>query len=203
MRRTGRTDIATFDIHSRKSQPQRDKALAAFRSTDKSVLFASDVAARGLDVPDVTAVFQIGAPPNAEQCSYFSRCFALYVLNSSYLLLDVHRVGRTARAGKQGRGFLLLSKDQRAYMNMREMKELPVVPVDANSALLSPAAISQWHASIETAFVGMDNKLKEQAYQVSLIFLPSRSVSVHFAVTDSLTMYVGLDRLPQELCRQV
>lgn len=91
----------------------------------------------------------------------------LAMIMTLVLILDVHRIGRTARAGKEGRAFLLLSIDQEPYMKLKDMRSLPVVPADLSTTVLSPASLSQWHESIERAFVGMDNQLKEQAYQVS------------------------------------
>ena len=57
-----------YEIHSRMSQPKRMKATEAFRTSPTGVLFSSDVTARGIDIPGVTAVVQVGLPSNAEQC---------------------------------------------------------------------------------------------------------------------------------------
>lgn len=70
-------------IHGDKSQGQRDRALRAFKSNDVNVLVATDVAARGIDIPDVDHVINFDIPNVAEQY--------------------VHRIGRTARAGREGR----------------------------------------------------------------------------------------------------
>ncbi|QPC41602.1 DEAD/DEAH box helicase [Kaustia mangrovi] len=69
-------------IHGNKSQGQRDRAIKAFRSGDIRVLVATDVAARGIDIPGVARVYNYDLPEVAE----------------SY----VHRIGRTARAGAEG-----------------------------------------------------------------------------------------------------
>jgi len=69
-------------IHGNKSQGQRDRALKGFRDGEVRVLVATDVAARGIDVPGVSHVFNFDLPTVAE----------------SY----VHRIGRTARAGREG-----------------------------------------------------------------------------------------------------
>jgi len=69
-------------IHGNKSQGQRDRALKGFRDGEVRVLVATDVAARGIDVPGVSHVFNFDLPNVAE----------------SY----VHRIGRTARAGREG-----------------------------------------------------------------------------------------------------
>jgi ATP-dependent RNA helicase RhlE len=71
-------------IHGNKSQGQRDRALKGFRDGEVRVLVATDVAARGIDVPGVSHVFNFDLPNVAE----------------SY----VHRIGRTARAGREGVG---------------------------------------------------------------------------------------------------
>ncbi|KAF8321629.1 DEAD-domain-containing protein [Clavulina sp. PMI_390] len=145
LQRVGRQDIIPFEIHSRKSQPQREKALAGFRTAEGSILFSSDVTARGIDVPDVSAVFQIGLPANGEQY--------------------VHRVGRTARAGKGGRAFLLLSSDQQIYMNTPDMKKLPILP--ASQDVLNNERIAPWKVLVDEVMrsPAVDNRAKGQAYQ--------------------------------------
>ncbi len=74
--------FAAASIHGNKSQSQRERALKAFRDGEMRVLVATDVAARGIDIPGVTHVYNYDLPTVAE----------------SY----VHRIGRTARAGKDG-----------------------------------------------------------------------------------------------------
>ena len=51
-----------FEIHSKKSQPQRTATSEQFRTCQSGILFSSDVSARGMDYPDVTFVLQVGAP---------------------------------------------------------------------------------------------------------------------------------------------
>jgi ATP-dependent RNA helicase DeaD len=63
-------------------QPERERVMAAFRKGDLRVLIATNVAARGLDIPDVTHVVNFDLPQNTEEY--------------------VHRIGRTARAGRAG-----------------------------------------------------------------------------------------------------
>ena len=74
------------EIHGDRSQGQREAALNAFRSGRADVLVATDVASRGIDVPDVAHVIQYDLPTTAAD-------FDAYV----------HRIGRTGRAGKAGR----------------------------------------------------------------------------------------------------
>ena len=88
--------IQAGSIHGNKSQPQRDKAIAAFKKGTIKVLVATDVAARGLDIPDVKHVYNYELPNVPE----------------AY----VHRIGRTARAGKEGAAV--------AFCSMEEMEDL-------------------------------------------------------------------------------
>ncbi|MFK7837792.1 MAG: DEAD/DEAH box helicase [Sulfitobacter sp.] len=86
---------AGFDaasIHGNKSQGQRDRAIAGFKSGDITVLVATDVAARGLDIPDVKHVYNYELPNVPDQY--------------------VHRIGRTARAGKDGSAVAFCAPDE-------------------------------------------------------------------------------------------
>lgn len=77
-----REGLVTTALHGDKSQDERLKALEAFKSGGVDLLVATDVAARGLDIKDVPAVFNFDIPFNAEDY--------------------VHRIGRTGRAGASG-----------------------------------------------------------------------------------------------------
>jgi ATP-dependent RNA helicase RhlE len=85
--------IRAAAIHGNKSQVQREKALAAFRSARVRALVATDIAARGIDVDDVTHVVNFELPDVPE----------------SYL----HRIGRTARAGTAGAAISLCDAEER------------------------------------------------------------------------------------------
>ncbi|MCL4369461.1 MAG: DEAD/DEAH box helicase, partial [Chloroflexi bacterium] len=86
-------------LHGDMSQPVREKVLRAFRAGQTEVLVATDVAARGLDIPDVSPVVNFDLPPDPE---YY-----------------VHRIGRTARFGRQGEAI--------TFVNPWEMRELRVI----------------------------------------------------------------------------
>ena len=79
-------------MHGNKSQGQRERALAGFESGEVEALVATDVAARGLDVDDITHVINFDAP--ADRDGY------------------IHRVGRTGRAGRTGIGVTFVVADQ-------------------------------------------------------------------------------------------
>ena len=83
-------------IHGNKSQGQRQRALEAFRESHINVLIATDVAARGIDIPRVSHVFNYEIPNVPEQY--------------------VHRIGRTARAQQSGIAHAFVAQDERAYL---------------------------------------------------------------------------------------
>ncbi|OWA51586.1 putative ATP-dependent RNA helicase DDX4 [Hypsibius exemplaris] len=81
----GINGISSTTIHGGRSQEQREAALADFKLGRKSVLVATNVAARGLDIPDVQHVINWDLPKNAQEMSEY-----------------VHRIGRTGRVGNKG-----------------------------------------------------------------------------------------------------
>ncbi len=85
-------DVASVAMHGDKSQGQRERALARFEDGDVATLVATDVAARGIDVDDITHVVNFDAP--ADRDTY------------------VHRIGRTGRAGRSGAGISFVLADQ-------------------------------------------------------------------------------------------
>ncbi|MEM7599340.1 MAG: DEAD/DEAH box helicase [Pseudomonadota bacterium] len=89
-------------IHGDKSQGQRDKAIKAFRDGKAKILVATDVAARGIDIPGVGYVINYDLPNAAE----------------SY----VHRIGRTARAGLDGTAISFCSPEERGQL--RDIEKL-------------------------------------------------------------------------------
>jgi ATP-dependent RNA helicase RhlE len=95
-------NIPANAIHGNKSQPQRERAISAFKSGDVKVLIATDIAARGIDIPGVSHVVNFDLPDVPEQY--------------------VHRIGRTARAGADGIAIAFCSPDERG--NLRDIERL-------------------------------------------------------------------------------
>jgi len=96
VKKLGQRGIAANAIHGNKSQPQRQRALDEFRRGKTQILVATDVAARGIDIPGVSHVINYELPNVPEQY--------------------VHRIGRTARAGKEGVAIAFCAEDERAYL---------------------------------------------------------------------------------------
>jgi superfamily II DNA/RNA helicase len=86
-----RDGLKTAALHGDKSQDERLKSLDAFKRGEVDLLVATDVAARGLDIADLPAVFNFDVPFNAEDY--------------------VHRIGRTGRAGASGLAVTLVTRD--------------------------------------------------------------------------------------------
>ena len=105
------------------SQSQRERTLGAFRAGRLTSLVATDVAARGLDIPDVAQVIHYELPVNP----------------NSY----VHRAGRTGRAEKEGSTFLILSQaEEREYLRMVRQLRIQTTKLSLPAlATLPPAAV--------------------------------------------------------------
>ena len=109
VRALGRAGIASEAIHGNKAQNARTRTLKAFRSGKLQILVATDIAARGIDVDEITHVFNYDIPDVAE----------------TY----VHRIGRTARAGSTGIAISFCDQDETKNLRAIERlmkRELPV-----------------------------------------------------------------------------
>ncbi|MEZ5970360.1 MAG: DEAD/DEAH box helicase [Hyphomonadaceae bacterium] len=115
-------ESAGFDadaIHGNKSQGQRIRALDAFKKGQTRILVATEVAARGIDVDDITHVINFDLPNVPEQY--------------------VHRIGRTARAGTDGIAISFCAPDERAYLRDIEKLTKQAVPVlETDMSLRAP-----------------------------------------------------------------
>lgn len=101
-----REGYAAISIHGDKSQPERDYVLAEFRTGKSSILVATDVAARGLDVEDVKFVINFDYPNSSEDY--------------------VHRIGRTGRCQQAGTAYAFFTSN-----NQRQAKDLIAVLEEA------------------------------------------------------------------------
>jgi len=93
---------SAVEIHSDRSLPQRRKALDNFKVGKNRILVATDIAARGIDVSDISIVINYDLPQNSEDY--------------------VHRIGRTGRAGLTGRAISFVTPDQKG--NIRQIERL-------------------------------------------------------------------------------
>ena len=106
-------------LHGKLSQPKRLGALNKFKAGQRNILVATDVASRGLDIPNVDMVINFDIPSNGKDY--------------------VHRVGRTARAGKAGRSVAFVTQyDVEAYQRLELLlaQKLPAFPCDEETVLV-------------------------------------------------------------------
>jgi ATP-dependent RNA helicase RhlE len=107
-----KANIEAHAIHGNKSQNAREKALDQFRDGKANVLVATDIAARGIDVPEISHVVNYDLPNIPE----------------SY----VHRIGRTARAGRDGIAISFCDDEEREYLRDIEKLIKKRIPVAGN-----------------------------------------------------------------------
>jgi superfamily II DNA/RNA helicase len=108
-----RDGLRTAALHGDKSQDERLKSLAAFKAGEVDLLVATDVAARGLDITDLPAVFNFDVPFHAEDY--------------------VHRIGRTGRAGASGLAVTLVTRDDSRMVSDIERlikKKIDIEPIE-------------------------------------------------------------------------
>lgn len=101
--------FAAASIHGNKSQGQRERAITAFKEGKVRVLVATDVAARGIDIPGVRYVYNFDLPNVAENY--------------------VHRIGRTARAGADGNSVAFCAPDEMVDLRDIEKAMKETIPV--------------------------------------------------------------------------
>ncbi|KAF8423261.1 DEAD/DEAH box helicase [Tirmania nivea] len=146
-----------IEIHSRLSQPQRERAARKFREGTSAVLFSSDVVARGMDFPDVTHVFQVGSPRSLEQY--------------------IHRIGRTGRGNNSGMGYILLAdiekasalKELRPGVKLIDYNEhSAIADIDMSKECVLPKAAAEALTRVMEASQAIEDDLKRGAYLANL-----------------------------------
>ena len=100
--------VLITSLHGKMTQKKRMKTYNSFLEQEGGVLFCTDVAARGIDIPDMDWIVQFDPPQDP---SFF-----------------VHRVGRTARAGRRGKSLIFLLPKESAYVNLlRDTRKVPIL----------------------------------------------------------------------------
>jgi ATP-dependent RNA helicase DeaD len=125
-------------IHGGMSQPQRDRVMQAFRTGQTELLVATDVAARGLDIPSVSHVINFDLPSSAE--------------------VYVHRIGRTGRAGREGEAVTILDpREERLLRSIEQITKakVTVAPVPSAADLLAKR-LERTRAAVQQAMQADD-----------------------------------------------
>ena len=113
--------FAAVPLHGQLSQAKRLAALHKFKAGERSILIATDVASRGLDIPSVDLVINYELPANSKDY--------------------IHRVGRTARAGGAGRALLFLLPEELAFLKYLKLARVPLSEYEVPQAKLAPVQV--------------------------------------------------------------
>lgn len=131
-------------IHGDLDQSHRMRTLDGFRDGSLRFLVASDVAARGLDIPDVTHVFNYDVPSHAEDY--------------------VHRIGRTGRAGKKGTTMMIcVPRDEKNFADIERLVEMEIPRIDNPKPAKAPKAAAPKPVETKSAEPKSDDKPKREA----------------------------------------
>lgn len=144
-----RVAITCETMHSDKNQNQRDNIMKSFRNGKSKILIATDISARGIDIPDIDMVINYDLPEQAENY--------------------VHRVGRTGRADRKGTAISFCSIEEKELLNEiqgfinDEIKVIKINNADYEQTIdLSENSDHDWQALIDEndAFVNKKKKFK-------------------------------------------
>lgn len=140
--------FSVVPINGNMSQSARLGALNKFRAGNKSILVATNVAARGLDIPQVDVVINYSVPDNAAEY--------------------VHRVGRTARAGRSGKAITMCAQyDVVRYTNIEKEvhgdKKLPEYPIDKEGVMLLMGSIDEAQRQAKISMARLHEKMGKRS----------------------------------------
>ncbi|OIO99627.1 MAG: RNA helicase [Bacteroidetes bacterium CG2_30_33_31] len=138
-----RADIITDTIHSDKEQAERNLCMKNFRSGELKVLIATDISARGIDIPDVDYVINYDMPESPEQY--------------------VHRVGRTGRGRQKGQAYSFCSSEEKDLLaTIEERLGKPIERIEISK--------NDYQYTIESAVDKSQDwkKLMKEVYQEDL-----------------------------------
>ncbi|XP_027852332.2 probable ATP-dependent RNA helicase DDX10 [Aphis gossypii] len=168
-----RPGTSLLALYGTMHQTKRMAVYESFSRKQRSVLFATDIAARGLDFPAVNWVVQLDCPENANEY--------------------IHRAGRTARFQKSGESLLVLLPSELAILEQLKNKKIPISEIKVN-----PNKLTSIQRTLE-ATLAKDHILKESAqrafvsYIKSVFLMKDKSVfDVSALDTDSFASSLGL-----------
>ncbi|MCL4436285.1 MAG: DEAD/DEAH box helicase [Thaumarchaeota archaeon] len=136
-------------LHGDLSQSQRDHSMRLFRSGRVNILVATDVASRGIDIPQVDCVINYEVPQNST--------------------LYFHRVGRTARAGDTGKAFTLVSEREYGdFVHIRSLTKAEIKPLRPEDEKTAPSGShTQYSNRIERRRGRDDNRRRSRGFRQS------------------------------------
>lgn len=161
--------LTIVGFHGKMVAKKRTLVYQKFKHVDSGVMFSTDVAARGLDLPDVDWIVQLAAPKDP---AFF-----------------VHRVGRTARAGRKGGALLFITPEEEAYVELLRGRGVPLRCAAELSDLAPVDDVGATQpATAQTATVPSDkppSKKKQKQAAATEATAPSSSSSSSAAATDA------------------
>ncbi|KZF24119.1 DEAD-domain-containing protein [Xylona heveae TC161] len=143
----GLAGLTAGELHGSMSQEQRMKSLEAFRNGKVSFLLATDVASRGLDIKGIETVINYEAPQSHE--------------------IYLHRVGRTARAGRSGRACTIAAEPDRKIVKAA-VKTGRNQGAKIVSRLIGPSEADKWAQKVEAMGTEIEEILKEEKQEKQL-----------------------------------
>lgn len=130
-------------LHGDMTQPKRTEALEAFKNKEAKLMICSDVAARGIDISDLSHVFNFDVPINAEDY--------------------IHRIGRTGRAGKEGRAFTIATDEEHKQIKaIEKLKGVPFELADETAAPAVEAPVEKKEAAPDATKPVVDDQPRER-----------------------------------------
>ncbi|XP_051153338.1 probable ATP-dependent RNA helicase DDX31 [Leptopilina boulardi] len=133
-------DVEFFKLHGNMSQKERTEVFKTFKKANSGVLFCTDVAARGLDLPKVDSVVQYTGPLSARDY--------------------VHRIGRTARAGSSGTATIFLTPPEIEFVRMLESRRIRIKQDNMNDVLEKLLGHLSKYRSTEAAAIALQNEFE-------------------------------------------
>lgn len=170
-------DFHALAIHGDLEQQDRDKVLVQFANKSSSILIATDVAARGLDIKNLHAVINFELSPDPE--------------------IHIHRIGRTGRAGKKGLALSLFMASEQRKINALEAYQNSPVSIDKTSSLKKTKEGGKLSPSMVTLCINGGRKNKVRAGDIlgaltATTNLPSKQIG-KISIFDTLA-YVAVER---------
>ncbi|RMZ76432.1 hypothetical protein DV737_g4801, partial [Chaetothyriales sp. CBS 132003] len=141
------------ELYGKLSQRERNANTDGFRKAKSAILCSSDVAARGMDFPNVSHVIQLGLPKGRDDY--------------------IHRIGRTGRAGKSGEGWLFMNEGDERTWDREFGRDLKLAPddslyttsLDMTKGQQLPANIARVMQLVESGIRATPYELKAEAYR--------------------------------------
>ncbi|KAJ7402251.1 ATP-dependent RNA helicase DDX18 [Pitangus sulphuratus] len=199
-------DLPVLAIHGKQKQTKRTTTFFQFCNAESGILLCTDVAARGLDIPEVDWIVQYDPPDDPKHCDYckFVRLIEFAVAYSSQKEY-IHRVGRTAR-GINGRGhaLLILRPEELGFLRYLKQARVPLSEFEFSWSKISDIQ-SQLeklieknyflHKSAQEAYKAYirayDSHSLKQIYDVNNLDLPKVSLSFGFKVPPFVDLNVN------------